>query len=179
MDDKPPPARRLELKPKDIIPSDSASRPGDGTEISVPLMLRENRLAEARAAGARPLGSEPGPPDAGEHPGPSSPFRAKEITPVDPPSPAGDPEAIRVDDILRQNRIAAHESEPRLIAMPVRRRSRRNRDFTVILAMAAIIGGGLALVFRQNGQVAALALTGVAFLTLILAWILYGVMDNY
>ena len=80
MDDKPPPARRLELKPKDIIPSDSASRPGDGTEISVPLMLRENRLAEARAAGARPLGPEPGPPEPASpraRPRPSGPRRSR------------------------------------------------------------------------------------------------------
>ena len=153
MDDDKPIGRRLVLRPKVITPTEERSLPGDGTAISVALIHRENQLAQERAA--RPAGEGR-------------------------PAPAPDDDsAIRVRDMLRQNHAAPGGSGPELIAMPVRRRSRRNRDFAVLLAVAIGASGALALVFRDDGRVIALALSGIAFVALILAWILFGVMDNY
>lgn len=179
MDDEKPPVRRLGLKPREVILTDTVSRTGDGTEISIPLMLMENQLAEARLAREGPrIRSEPA-TAAAESPGEPSVFKQKEIVHTDQPALPGDEEAIAVDDILRQNHAAARASEPELIAMPVRRRSRRSRDFAVILVTAASAAGILATVFRHDLPVIGLALAGIAFATLIFTWILFGVMDKY
>jgi hypothetical protein len=179
MDDPTPPPRRLVLKQKDVEPTDKAARPGDGTAISVRLIHLGNRLAEERAAGQTPgeSGQRAEGPSYAEALPPG--FKHKEIAPLDPPVKPGDEEAIHVPDILRANRLAADELGPELIAMPVPRRSRRNRDFLVLVACALLCTGTLAFVFRADRQIVALALFGIVFLTVILAWILYGVMDRY
>ena len=175
MDDETPPARKLGLRPRDVTPSDTRSRPGDGTEISVPLMIRANKLAEeklareGRAIAPRPPATEPEP----------APFKQAEFTPVDPPSQPGDAAVITVDEILRQNQAAARESAPELIAMPTRRRSRRNRDFALIVGVAIAAALTLLVTFRHDLPVIGLALSAIAFVTIIFAWILFGVMDKY
>src|ERR1017187_520604 len=106
MDDENPDTRHLVLKPKEIVPMDRPSRPGDGTAISVQLMHRENVVAEAKTLRAKNPGRGPLAHRA-EPPAVRPPvFRPKEITPLDPPSHAGDEEAISVPDILLENRIA-------------------------------------------------------------------------
>jgi hypothetical protein len=176
MNDEKPPIRRLVLKPRDVDPVDKLSRPGDGTAISVRLIHLENRQAAERAAGKwlgdpQPLAESPEPV--------GSPFKPKEITPIDPPSPAGDASAISVAGMLRANRSAAADSGPELIAMPRRRKSRRHRDFILLVSCAFLSVGALAAVFRHDLQMVGLALLGIVFLTVILAWIMYGVMDRY
>jgi hypothetical protein len=178
MDDEKPPARRLVLKHRDVEPVDTISRPGDGTAISVQLIHLENKLAEGRPIGRRAL-DPADPPGTGHPEGVLSPFRPKEITPIDPPSPAGDESAISVSDMLQENRVAALDSGPELIAMPPRRSSRRHRDFAVLISCALISVGVVTAIFRHDMQVVALALFGIVFLTVILAWVMYGVMDRY
>lgn len=179
MEDAPPPKRRLSLKPRDVDPVDKVALPGDGTAISVKLIHRENQLATERPP-ASWQGDLMTPPEAEERleEGPS-PFKPKEITPLDPPSGPGGEDAISVAKMLHRNQAAAAASAPELIALPPRRRSRRNRDFMVLLGAAALSFGGLAAVFRQDRQMVALGLFGIVFATVILAWILYGVMDRY
>jgi hypothetical protein len=179
MDDEKPPKRRLSLKQKDVEPVDKVARPGDGTAISVKLIHRENQLAADRPPGSW-QGDLMTPPDVEGHieAGPS-PFKPKEISPMDPPSGPGGEDAISVAKMLHRNQAAAAASTPELIAMPVRRRSRRHRDFIVLLSCAALSFGALALIFRQDRQMVALGLFGIVFATVILAWIMYGVMDRY
>jgi hypothetical protein len=153
MDEDKPPVRRLVLRPKEIIPTEERSLPGDGSAISVSLMHRQNEIAEAKAVGM----------SSGEQ----------------APPAARDEAAIRVHDILRQNLIAAADPRSELIAMPARRTSRRNRDFMLVLGVALAAAGALSFVFREDRRVIALALVGVVVLTLVLAWILYGVMEKY
>jgi hypothetical protein len=153
MDEDKPPVRRLVLRPKEIIPTEERSLPGDGSAISVSLMHRQNEIAEAKAVGM-PSGEQA-------------------------PPAARDEAAIRVHDILRQNLIAAADPRSELIAMPARRTSRRNRDFMLVLGVALAAAGALSFVFREDRRVIALALVGVVVLTLVLAWILYGVMEKY
>jgi hypothetical protein len=176
MEDEPPPVRRLVLKQRDVDPVDKVSRPGDGTAISVRLIHLENKQAADRPAGSWPSEVPQRLPDTE---GTSPVFKQKEFAPIDPPSPAGDESAISVSGMLRANRAAAVNSGPELIAMPVRRKSRRHRDFIVLVSCAILAIGGLAATFRHDMQVVSLALFGIVFLTVILSWIMYGVRDRY
>jgi hypothetical protein len=176
MDDEKPPVRRLALKQREIDPVDKISRPGDGMAISVRLIHLENKLAAERPAGTR--AADPGQP-AQDGDGGSPVFKRKDITPIDPPSPAGDESAISVSGILRENRAALDDSAPELVAMPHRRKSRRHRDFIVLLSCALSSVAALAAVFRHDMQIVSLCLFGIVFVTVMLAWIMYGVMDRY
>jgi hypothetical protein len=179
MEDELPPKRRLSLKPKEVEPVDKVARPGDGTAISVKLIHRENQLAAERPPSSW-QGDLMTPPDAEEQleAGPS-PFKPKEITPMDQPAGPGGEDAISVAKMLHRNQAAAAASTPELIAMPPRRRSRRHRDFMVLLGCAALAFGALAVVFREDRQMVALGVFGIVFATVILAWVMYGVMDRY
>jgi hypothetical protein len=178
MDDENPPVRRFKLKTREVEPTDKVARPGDGTAISVRLIHLQNNLASGQpgqlAGDARTKA-----PVARDPEGSSPLFKQKEFVRVDPPASAGDENAISVEQILLKNRAAAHERESELIAMPPRRRSRRHRDFLVVLSGAAITAGILAFVFRESLQIVGLALLGIVFLTAILAWVIYGIMDRY
>src|SRR5271163_844774 len=104
MNDEKPSTKHLVLKPKEIVPLDSVARPGDGNAISVQLIHKQNELAEQKAA-ARKKTQAPFPLALGGNESPLSPaFRPKEIVPTDQPTHTGDEEAIRVPDILLQNR---------------------------------------------------------------------------
>jgi len=179
MDDQEPPIRRLVLKQKEVVPTDSVSRPGDGTAISVQLIHRQNQLAEERLAGAGWEGLPRPAPEEADPTGGSPAFKPKEVTPIDPPSFPGDDSAISVEGMLHRNRLAADDSLPELIAMPQRRSSRRHRDFAVVLGVAVLSFGSLAVVFRHDLQIVGLATFGIVFATAILAWVIYGVMDHY
>lgn len=153
MDEEKPPARRLVLKPREVVPTEERSLPGDGTAISVGLIHSQNKVAEAKAAAA--------------------------VRPDPEPEAAQDPDAIKVHDMLRQNLMAAADPKSELIAMPARRGSRRNRDFALVMGVAIAAMGLLALVSRGDPRVMALALVGIGTLALVLAWIIYFVMDRY
>lgn len=179
MDDPPPPKPRLVLKAREVEPVDTVARAGDGTAISVKLMHKVNQLAEQRPPGSL-MGDPSAPPSVDDGlEGDPSVFRQKEITPTDPPAAAGDEEAISVSGMLQRNHAAAIDSGPELIAMPVRRRSRRHRDFMVLIVGALLSVGVLGIVFRDDKQMVALALFGIVFLTVILTWVMYGIMDRY
>jgi hypothetical protein len=174
MDDEKPPVRRLVLKPREVDPIDTRSRPGDGTEISVRLIHLGNSQAASRPAEPPPADRE-----AGGSEGVPSRFRQRVVNPTDPPSPPGDEAAVSVSGMLQANRVAADHSVPELIAMPPRRKSRRHRDFILLVSCAVLSAGALAAIFRNDLQVFSLALFGIVFLTVILAWVMYGVMDKY
>jgi hypothetical protein len=63
--------------------------------------------------------------------------------------------------------------------MPAPRKSRRNRDFAVLLGAAVLSTGVVVAVFRRDAEIISLALFGIVFTAAILAWIIYGVMDRY
>jgi hypothetical protein len=152
MDEETPPVRRLKLRPNEPLPTEERSLPGDGTAFSVSLAHHQNEIAEAKAA-ALPKVEQPPPPE--------------------------DPEAIRIHDMLRQNLRAAQDPRSELIAMPERRRSRRNRDFLMLVGAALVADLVLSLIFRKDLRVIALAQAAIGTLTAMLAWIIYGVMDHY
>jgi hypothetical protein len=177
MEEEKPQVRRLALKVKEVDPVDKVARPGDGTAISVQLMHQANR--NARVLPRSPL------PDADESTtggwdavGDPS-VKSTEDAAAAPTPPGGDDPAITVEGILRANRVAEDDSTPELIAMPARRKSRRNRDFVLLILCALSSWGILAFVFRSDMQMVGLALFGIVFLTVILAWVMYGIMDRY
>jgi len=178
MDDEKPDTRHLVLKPKEIVPMDKLSRPGDGTAITVQLMHKENLLAEQKSSrikkgGRGPLANRVAPPEL-----PSSAFKPKAITPLDPPSSPNDEEAINVSDILLENRIAEERSGWGRIRRWTGRKSRRNRDFILLV-------GGLDLAIAICMKVMASPITmiyGIASITLVtttFAWIMFVVNDDY
>jgi hypothetical protein len=182
MDEEKPPVRRLTLKPKEIIPTETAARPGDGTAISVQLMHRENKQADDKRAGIAP---DPGSPHPGSpHPG-STPQAAAPPVPRLPEEPASEAAqeisgdgVIDVSDMLRANQLAANDREG-LIAMPKPRRSRRRQDLMLILGLGASATVVLMVVFRSDAQIIGLGMFAIVFLTVILAWVMFGIMDKY
>jgi hypothetical protein len=178
MDDENPPVRRFKLKTREVEPVDKVARPGDGTAISVRLIHLQNNVAAERPARS-PGDADTQAPSGQDAEGASPIFKQKEFVRVDPPAVAGDEHAISVEQILLRNRAAAHARESDLIAMPLPRRSRRHRDFLIVLSIAGVSAGILAFVFRESMQIVGLALLGIVFLTAILAWVIYGIMDRY
>jgi hypothetical protein len=175
MSEETPPARRLALKPREVEPADGASLPVEDMGISAHLVLRENQLAAQGSPGPWP--GDPVQPAASATD--SLVFRKTEITPADSPAQLGDGETISVHVMLNRNHSAARDSGPELIAMPPHRKSRRQRDFIMIMAVAVLSVCALAAVFRHDRQMVDLALFGIVFVTVILVWIMYGVMDRY
>jgi len=177
MDDEKPDTRHLVLKPKEITPMDPAARPGDGTAISVQLMHKVNALAEQKSLKRKR--HERGPLAGLSDPGPALPpvFKPKEITPLDPPVKPGDEEAIRVPDILLENRVAEEKSGWR----PVRggrRRSRRNRDFFLVVGSVDLAIAAYIKVMSDTVS----TIYGIAAITLVTsttAWIMFVVNDDY
>ena len=177
MDDEKPSTKHLVLKPKEVVPTDSVSRPGDGTAISVQLIHRQNQLAEERAArGTR--GPFPGPGISEAAPPLAPVFKPKEIVATNPPVRAGDDEAIAVPDILLQNRIAEEESGWGRIRHRRKKFSRRTRDFLLVVGLtdAAVV---LFVHWSFNAISFVYGISAVTLLTSSVAWIMFVVMDDY
>jgi hypothetical protein len=179
MDDEKPDTRHLVLKPKVIELTEERSRPGDGTAISVQLIHKQNALAQEKAAkekrrggGAPRLpGIEPAPPL-------SPVFKPREIVPTDLPAKPGDEETISVPDILLENQIAEHQSGWWRVKGRKRRKSRRNRDFLLI------VGGldlAIAVLMRvmSNTVSTIYGVAGITLITSTFAWIMFVVNDDY
>jgi hypothetical protein len=180
MDDEKPDTRHLVLKPKEIIPMDKLSRPGDGTAISVQLIHRENRLAEEKMARKPKHVRGPLAPPLKPVLGPALPavFKPRQIDTLNPLSSPGDEEAIHVPDILNENRAAEDRTGWGRLKRLKKRKSRRNRDFIILvggidLAIAAFMKfmpGSVAMIY---------GIAGITLVTSTFAWIMFVVNDDY
>jgi hypothetical protein len=166
MDEKETPIRRLVLKPREAVPAAPPPPAPDDPGEGAPAEIKWDGIPAARPEKAEPQGGAPV-------------FKAKEIVPTDPRPFPGDQSVISIHEMLDQNLRAADESAPELIAMPSRRRSRRHRDFALVLGGAGVSFVVLAAVFIRNLPFLGLATFGIVFTTAILGWIIYGVMDKY
>jgi hypothetical protein len=178
VDDEKPDTRHLVLKPKEVELTDARSQPGDGTAMSVQLIHEQNRLAEEKAkrrkrptlaeADANPVVARALP----------SVFRQKEFTPIDPPVRPDDEEAISVPGILLENRIAEDRSGWGRLKRRKRRKSKRNRDFLLLV-------GGLDLTIAILMKVLSSPVTmvygisAIVLVTTTFAWIMFVVNDDY
>jgi hypothetical protein len=177
MDEEKPPVRRLTLKPKEIVKTETVAQPGDGTAISVQLMHLQNRNAEAKPADE--TGTRFAPTEPRQAPIPFTPRHPAEDPEPEAPLVEESDDTISIHDMLQENRVAAAALEPEAIAMPAPRRSRRNRDFMLVLGVAAAAAGILAFLFRENREIVGLCMFIVVFMTVVLAWVMYGIMDRY
>jgi hypothetical protein len=178
MEDEKPKTSHLVLKPKEVVLTENRSLPGDGNAISVQLIHQQNVLAEKKAAKMGKKGlfrTEPGPEAT-----PALPpvFKAKEITPVNAPVTPDDDESITVHDILLENRIAEEKSGWGQVKRGGRRRSRRTRDFLLVVVPVDV---ALVIYMRSNSSVVTMVYGGAALtlFTSMLAWIMFVVMDDY
>ena len=176
MDDEKPDTRHLVFKPKEIVLTDTPSRPGDGTAISAQLIHRQNLVAEERAEFRRKSGIPFPTPKADPVLAPA--FKAKELTPVNSPVRPGDEAAINVPKILLQNHIAEKRSGWGRIRHWRKRKSRRTRDFIIFVG-----GLDLAIAFAMMEMHDFITLTyGIAAITLVTSvfgWVMFFVMEDY
>jgi hypothetical protein len=178
-DDENPPVRRFKLKPKEITRTDTTSRPGDGTEISVGLMHRMNEIAAERSS----LRRRDAPPESlaelAPPPGQSPVLLPRDVELTDPRAHPGDGTTISVDLIHRQNRNSAEKLGPEIVAMPPKRKSRRTRDYFMLLAIADIPFVILLVAGPRTPGTVALASFVIVFGSSMLTWVMFGVMDDY
>jgi hypothetical protein len=179
MEDEKPDTRHLVLKPKEIELTEERSRPGDGTAISVQLIHRQNVLAEEKAARDRRRGRDlPRPPAA--EPAQALPpvFKPKDIVPTDPPAKPGDEEAVSVPDILLENQIAEHRSGWWRVKGGKKRRSKRNRDFILVVGgLDLAIAVGIKVMSSTVSTIYGIA--GITLITSMVAWVMFVVNDDY
>jgi|CZKI01.1.fsa_nt_gi hypothetical protein len=178
-DDEDPPVRRFALKPKEITPTETAARPGDGTAISVELIHRQNEIAARRPSLRKGDDHPQSPPGEMGAPGGRAGFGPKEITPTEMAARPGDGTAISVELIHRQNRIAGERLGPEIIALPAKRRSKRTRDFILLVTVAGGLAGALVLQLPRTPGTLVMWLVLVIVAAMLLAWVMFGVMDDY
>jgi hypothetical protein len=178
MDDEKPDTRHLVLRPKEITPTESPSRPGDGTAISVQLIHRQNQLAEEKASEKRSRGAGPPPADARPAEPRAPVFRPKELTPLDPPAHPGDKNAINVPDILMENQIAEVNSGLADVKQRKKRRSKRNRDFILVVGTLDL-AIGIVMRLEPGPFTMVYGLSAITLLTSMAGWTMFVVNDDY
>jgi hypothetical protein len=180
VEDEKPDTRHLVLKPKEIVPMDNRSLPGEGTAISVQLIHTENRLAEEKANRKPRFGRAPSPLRPEPAPSPALPpvFKPREIAPLDPPSKPGDEEAIHVPEILFENRIAEDESGWGRLMRLKKRKSKRSRDFFIVVG-GLDLAIGACMKFMPGTMTTIYGLAGITLVTSMTAWIMFVVNDDY
>jgi hypothetical protein len=178
MDDEKPDTRHLVLKPKEVVPTDPPSRPGDGTAISVQLIHRQNRLAEEKRSRRRRRDPRPPAPAPPPEQALDPAFKPKEITPLNAPALAGDDDAIAVPDMLKENQAAEVQSGLAEVKHRKRRKSRRNRDFILLVGSLDL---GIAFLMKMMPGVITMiyGLSAITLVTSTFGWIMFVVNDDY
>jgi hypothetical protein len=178
MEFEKPETKHLVLKPKVIVPTDKLTVPGEDSAISAQSIHAQNEAAEMRRKKAKgrkppalalPANAEPALPSV---------FKAKEITAVNAPARPGDEEAINVHDILLQNRIAEEKSGWGRLKRWRRRKSKRGRDFLIIVG-AIDVSIALLVKVMPSGVTLVYGISAITLATTTLGWIMFVVMDDY
>lgn len=176
MEFEKPKTDHLVLKPKVIDPTDKPAGPGDSSRISVQRIHEENVQADnQRKKGQR--GALSSPPSEAKAELPKG-FKLTEFEVHNEIARAEDEEAVSVDEILLENRIAEERSGWGRILDWRRRKSRRSRDF--IIVVGAFDLGVLFLMKSMPDTVS--AIYGVAAITLftsMVGWVMFMVVDPY
>jgi hypothetical protein len=178
MEFEKPETKHLVLKAKVVVPTDKPTIPGESEAISVQAIHAQNVRADKLRKKAK--GRKPAPlalPATAE-PELSPVFKHKEIAALNAPARPGDVEAIDVADILFENRIAEENSGWGRLKKWRRRKSKRGRDFLIIVG-----GIDLSIAFLMkvmpNGVALVYGLSAITLATTTLGWIMFVVMDDY
>lgn len=118
---------------------------------------------------------------AEEEPKPRSfAFKAKEFERVNAPTGAQEPSADHDVYALRRQ-IREREQAAGLDNLVTRpkRRSRRRRDYWLLLLASNVVFGTLALLGRGNPAVFISGLAGAIILSIGLTWVMWFIMDDY
>jgi hypothetical protein len=178
MEFEKPKTDHLVLKPKVIDPTDKPAAAGDESRISVQKIHAENVRAEAlRKSGERGSISPPSAHPAGE---PSVPmgFKLKEFETFNEVARPQDEEAVSVDEILLENRIAEEKSGWGRIKSWRRRKSRRARDFLIVVGTFDL---AIALMMKTDPNVVTTiyGIAGITLVTSTVGWVMFFVVDPY
>lgn len=177
MEDEKPDTRHLVLKPKVVARTDPVLRPDDPDAISVQAIHQQNMEAEARRLALQAEGAAA--PFAPEPESPLPPgFKRTQVDAVSPPAPAGDEEAIAVPDILRENLVADQASGWGALPDRPLRKSRRLRDYLLIVLPVNLGIMGMAWL-SHNPAVLIFGTAAAVVLATTLGWIMFFVMDKY
>lgn len=175
--DETPSTKHLVLKPKEVIPTDRLSRPGDGTALSVQLIHAQNRAAEEKHL-IRKRSNMPFVLPEGSEPALSPAFKPKTIDTVNPIARPDDAEAIHVPEMLLENRIMDERSGWKRLRFWRRRKSKRTRDFILIVGSIdfAIV---LSMRLMPSDVMLIYGISGITLATTMIGWVMFFVMDDY
>jgi hypothetical protein len=178
MDDEKPDTRHLVLKPRVVVPTDGPAVPGGEAAISVQGIHSQNVQADERRRNAKRAN-----PDATTFGAPvqdalSPVFKPAQITPLNAPVRPGDENAINVKDILMENGIADHNSGWGRVKRKKRSKSRRTRDFLIVVGLVDI-SIGLVMKIAPGIVTLVYGLSAITLVTMTLGWIMFFVMDAY
>jgi hypothetical protein len=178
MEFEKPETKHLVLKAKVIVPTDKPTVPGEDSAISAQSIHAQNELADKLRKKAKGRKQPSLAPPTKPEPTLSPVFKPTEITALNAPVRPGDEEAINVADILLQNRIAEEKSGWGRLKFWRRRKSKRTRDFLLI------VGGidlSIALLVKvmPSGVTLVYGLSAITLATTTLGWIMFFVMDDY
>jgi hypothetical protein len=178
MEFEKPETKHLVLKPKVVALTDKPTVPGEESAISAQSIHAQNEQADMRREKAKGRkSSAPALPTAADAALPSV-FKAREITTVNAPARAGDDEAINVGDILLQNRVAEERSGWGRLKKWRRRKSKRGRDFLIIVG-AIDLSIALLVKVMPSGVTLVYGISAITLATTTLGWIMFVVMDDY
>jgi hypothetical protein len=178
MEFEKPKTDHLVLKPKVVDPTDKPAGAGDGSRISVQKIHAENVLAEAlRKKGKRGNLKAPTGDTYGQPPLPKG-FKLNEFEVFNDVARPQDEDAVSVDEILLENRVAEDRSGWGRILDWRRRKSRRGRDLIIVVGTFDLT----VALFIKFSPGATSVIYGVAAITLftsMVSWIMLFVVDPY
>jgi hypothetical protein len=171
-----PKTDHLVLKPKVVDPTDKPAGPGDSSRISVQGIHAENVLADKQRAKGKRGTISPTVPLA--EPQVPKGFKMTEFEVFNDVARAHDEDAVSVDEILLENRIAEERSGWGRIVDWRRRKSHRGRDFLLVVGSVDLF---IAFMMKMEANVVT-SIYGVAAITLFtttMAWVMFMIMDPY
>jgi hypothetical protein len=177
MEFEKPETKHLVLKPKAIVPTDTTVAQGDPSRISVQQIHAQNVQAEkdkskgkrAKAPAQLALPGKPSIP-AG--------FRHRDIEVLNEVADPEDIDAVSIPEILLENRIAEEKSGWGQIKRWGRRRSKRGRDFLIVVGTTDLLIG-IAMKTMPGQMMVVCGLSAITLVTICVGWVMFMVMDPY
>jgi hypothetical protein len=172
-----PETKHLVLKPKVIAPTDTTVPQGDPSRISVQNIHAQNLQAEKNKAKGKKAKA---PPQLALPEKPSIPagFKHRDIEVLNEKADPDDIDAVNVPEILLENRMAEEKSGWGQIRRWGRRRSKRGRDFLIVVGTTDLVIA-LGMKTMPSPMMVVYGLSAITLVTVCVGWIMFVVMDPY